>query len=486
MRKTLFVLLIIPIFVTAQGSPKDSLHKEDGIRFETGMLWKDILAKAKVENKPVFVDCYATWCGPCKWMAKNIFTRKEVGDYFNSHFVCAAVQLDKTAGDDQTVKNWYSVADTLHLKYQIQDYPTYLFFSPSGELIHRFTGAMKDGNEFIAKATEAIDTATQFYARISHWEVHRHDSAYLWKAYTAANELGDEGQVKAIGDAYLALQKDLFSKRNLQLIVKFRLLGSSKNEWFQFYVNNAARIDDSLDGVDGIKHYVAWMLRPTIYAEEITYFRAAHKAIYWQTVASNLEKKYPTLKNDIPKLIKDFLDYDITGEIRNAAVKLGLTHSDWNAIVQALKQRYPDYDFRRDLLATEVWYYRREKQWLDCGKAAFALIKHFGKEIDGFDMNNIVWDDLFLHCDNRKYLREASKWIKLAIQKDGESEAYLDTYANLLYKIGYKKKAIFLESKAVETAVKEQVRPEDIKTCRSNLEKMQAGKPTWLGSGTAS
>jgi thiol-disulfide isomerase/thioredoxin len=486
MRKALFILLIIPIFVAGQSSSKDSLSKEGGIRFESGLLWKDILAKAKEENKPVFVDCYATWCGPCKWMAKNIFTRKEVGDYFNSYFVCAAVQLDKTPGDDQTVKNWYSVADTLQQKYNIQDYPTYLFFSPSGELIHRFIGATKDGNEFIAKAAEAVDTATQYYARMNHWEDHRHDSAYLWKAYTAASELGDEGQVRAIGDAYLTLQKDLFSKRNLQLIVKFRLLGSTKSEWFQFYANNAARIDDSLDGVDGIQHYVAWMLRPTVYAEEISSLYAAGKAVYWRSVTEILQKKYPMVNNDLPNLIKILLDYDIDGEIRNGAVKSGTTHPDWNKITQTLRQKYPDYDIRKDLMGCEAWYYRREKQWVECGEAAYTLIKHFGSEIDGYDMNNIVWDNLFLHCDNRKYLKEALKWIKLAIKRDGPSEAYLDTYANLLYKIGYKKKAIFWENKAVETAVKEQASPKDIKTCQLNLEKMRAGKPTWNDSSTAS
>ena len=46
------------------------------------------LEQAKVENKYVFVDCYTSWCGPCKMMAEKILPLKEVGEYMNGKFVC--------------------------------------------------------------------------------------------------------------------------------------------------------------------------------------------------------------------------------------------------------------------------------------------------------------------------------------------------------------------------------------------------------------
>ncbi len=36
------------------------------IHFENGLSWEQIKEKAKAEHKYIFVDCYATWCGPCK------------------------------------------------------------------------------------------------------------------------------------------------------------------------------------------------------------------------------------------------------------------------------------------------------------------------------------------------------------------------------------------------------------------------------------
>ncbi|MDG1903455.1 MAG: thioredoxin domain-containing protein, partial [Schleiferiaceae bacterium] len=60
MKKNLmFYLLLSTAAVMAQ--PK----LEDGIKFEQGN-WANTLAKAKAENKIVFVDAYTTWCGPCK------------------------------------------------------------------------------------------------------------------------------------------------------------------------------------------------------------------------------------------------------------------------------------------------------------------------------------------------------------------------------------------------------------------------------------
>ena len=68
-----------------------------GIEFAHGSTWKEILAKAEKEDKLIFVDAYAEWCGPCKKMAKDVFTQKEVGGYFNANFV--NVKMDMEAGE---------------------------------------------------------------------------------------------------------------------------------------------------------------------------------------------------------------------------------------------------------------------------------------------------------------------------------------------------------------------------------------------------
>ena len=48
-----------------------TVFAQEGIRFEK-IPFKEILAKAKKENKLVFIDAMASWCGPCKMMEKNV------------------------------------------------------------------------------------------------------------------------------------------------------------------------------------------------------------------------------------------------------------------------------------------------------------------------------------------------------------------------------------------------------------------------------
>ena len=59
--------------------------------------WEAIKTKAKQENKPIFVDTYASWCEPCKWMDQNTFSQTTVGDFFNKNYISWKVDVEKGA-----------------------------------------------------------------------------------------------------------------------------------------------------------------------------------------------------------------------------------------------------------------------------------------------------------------------------------------------------------------------------------------------------
>lgn len=86
------------------------------------------LAKAKTENKKVFVDFYTEWCGPCKLMATRVFTDEEVGKYFNEHFVCCKIDAEAEK----------ELADA----YQVDAYPNMVIMDASGKMLKRLKGAM--------------------------------------------------------------------------------------------------------------------------------------------------------------------------------------------------------------------------------------------------------------------------------------------------------------------------------------------------------
>ncbi|MBB2151378.1 thioredoxin family protein [Pedobacter gandavensis] len=91
-----------------------------GIEFEHSS-WSEVLKKAKELNKPIFIDVYTSWCGPCKVMAAEVFTRPEIGAKYNKGFVNFKIDAEKGEG--------IAIAQ----KYEVKSYPTYLFINPADE-----------------------------------------------------------------------------------------------------------------------------------------------------------------------------------------------------------------------------------------------------------------------------------------------------------------------------------------------------------------
>lgn len=116
--------------------------KKDGIQFHRG-TWKEALEKAGKENKLIFLDIYATWCGPCKKLKTNTFSNSRVGKYFNSTFI--NVSLDGEAGDGEILAN----------QYRISAYPSLLFVDKDGNVITRDEGYL-DADELIRMGKSAV------------------------------------------------------------------------------------------------------------------------------------------------------------------------------------------------------------------------------------------------------------------------------------------------------------------------------------------
>ena len=60
--------------------------------------WDAVKSKAVKENRMIFMDCYTSWCGPCKGLAQNVFPHPKVGEFLNSHFVCCKYDMEKGEG----------------------------------------------------------------------------------------------------------------------------------------------------------------------------------------------------------------------------------------------------------------------------------------------------------------------------------------------------------------------------------------------------
>lgn len=150
--KKLLLLSLLLIFVTSSSFAT-------GIEFFHG-TWKEAMQKAADEDKLLFVDAYATWCGPCKRMAKNVFTKDEVGDYFNKNFINLKLDMEKADGI------------TFGKEYPVSAYPTLFFLAGDGTVVSKIRGGQKAAQliEHGKKATKGYDRSGQFEERYAKGE----------------------------------------------------------------------------------------------------------------------------------------------------------------------------------------------------------------------------------------------------------------------------------------------------------------------------
>ena len=90
----------------------------------------EALKKAQQEKKDLFVDFFAEWCGPCKMMASEVFTQKEVGEFFNNRFICVQVDVDTQENKD------------IAKRYNVTALPTMVFISRVGKELRRVQGSV--------------------------------------------------------------------------------------------------------------------------------------------------------------------------------------------------------------------------------------------------------------------------------------------------------------------------------------------------------
>lgn len=105
------------------------LNTTTGISFKELSLdeAKELAAK---EGKLIFLDCFTTWCGPCKWLDANTFVDKSVGSYFNDNYISIKIDMEKGEGIE------------LRKKLEVNAFPTLFLLDSQGNIVHKMVGAL--------------------------------------------------------------------------------------------------------------------------------------------------------------------------------------------------------------------------------------------------------------------------------------------------------------------------------------------------------
>jgi thioredoxin-related protein len=413
MKHLLTLILIAAVFTV----------KAQGINFEQNLTWAQIQAKAKTENKYIFMDVFATWCGPCKEMSAKVFPKQEAGEFINPNFIALKVQMDQTKADDDQVKSWYADAKAIGKQYQVTAYPTVLFFAPSGELAGRAVG-YKEANDLIAEAKQAMANSVESGKLFAQYNKGVRDSALVKGLARLSSKMGQTGNAQKVARQYINSlnEKELFKKENLLFVYEFTT--SSKDKGFELFRKHS----DKMNAVLGNN-------------------------------AAEVKVRGIIGKEEVEPFIKD-----------------KASTPDWKAMETSIKSKY-------GALGLESYYGERmvyaveKNDWANFGKY-YGLYYTTAYSRSKFHINNISWP-VVEHVSDPKVLEIAAKTMKYDIEHFDQNnlQAY-DTYANLLYKAGKKDEAMEWESKAMkieeENASKQNRKPDPV--FAETLEKMKKGR----------
>lgn len=403
-----------------------------GVKFFTGS-WKDVLAEAKRQNKPVFVDIYTTWCGPCKMMAKQAFPDPKVGEKFNANFISYQIDAEKGEG--------ISIAK----RYAVDAYPTSLYVAANGDLIHRVIGygGIKGMLDEADKAIAAANDPNPLSVLEKQYESGKRDADFL------ADYLQKRAQVSMPNgealDAYLKTvpEADWSSDKNLKIISGNLTTANSKGFDFlltrlptmgmtptgreaMMSVQKALQNDfkhaidqkdeTQLDQVIKRNEQLAGFFRPQTPEMKQEAANNYRMRFYQQTKNTD---KYRTLASaEATKLMNVPMD---SVKARNE-----LAYKRF----QAQTAMVPDSVKNRD-------DFKKYAEMMKAGETKQMAMK----------LNNLAWT-YYETISDKNDLNQALTWSAKSLEYDRVG-MYLDTYAHLLSKLGRKAEAIKTQEEAI-------------------------------------
>jgi thioredoxin-related protein len=191
------------------------------INFIEGSL-SDALTKAKEMKLPVFVDAYAVWCGPCKRMDKEVFTEKNVADYFNSHYV--SIKIDMEQGEGPSLSEIYGV----------RAYPTFLFLNENGEAIHKIVGFYRAA-EFLEAAKVASDPEKQIATFNKKYAAGERSPEFLMEYFNLLEDVYDPASAEVL-DQYLSALESWDTPEARYLV--FNAIELTEGSYWEHFVSN--------------------------------------------------------------------------------------------------------------------------------------------------------------------------------------------------------------------------------------------------------
>jgi thiol-disulfide isomerase/thioredoxin len=357
--------------------------KAQGIQFENDNDLQTALAKAGKEGKLVFVDCYTDWCGPCKYLSSKIFPLKEVGEFYNEHFINLSINMEQKPKGVEVSK-----------KYQIKAYPSLLFLDSKGELVHIGVGS-GEANYILELGKSSLDDTKNLKALVAKLKKGNREaetiSAYL---RTYQEQFKKEDLLK---DYFSTISNDeKYSQVSWELFKYY--VNDCENEQFKFFISNRKTYEEKIGKT------------------EVDQKMSGFFAQYLQQYKGNANK-LKIIEDIDPELYKQTI---ILSEFSEAYGQFNQDNTDknkWEILIQKAKQYFSAVESDADIQNTICWMiYENFKTFNDV--EALKSAKLWSKKSVEMKPDVSYINDTYGHIlFELGEIKEAIKYEEIAVEK---------------------------------------------------------------------
>ncbi len=431
-RFSLLLIFFMSVFALQHANAQGVIFRQDD--------WQNVLAQAKSQNKLIFVDIYTTWCGPCKQMDKKTFAEASVGEKFNSKFVNYKLDAEKGFGV------------TLAKRYNVTSYPTCLFIDASENLVYKQEGyltatdILKEADMILANQTDA----KPIYVLDKQYNEGKRDPEFLYEYIAKRSRYPNLDNMPLVEEYVKSLTPiQQSADKTLRLIVNngFKIDGKA----FDILLKYREKAESLFEGgIEKVNQAFSVSINEAFYKAIDT----KNQVMFDKVLAANLKALPNTADrvNDKNKLTF----YLATKEVNKftAAAEQYLDQYVMFVQVESIrKQDLWEYEKMMQVYKTGI------KDSTGIGADLYQNIKKNGKytlaRLTGNELNDVV-KAFYEQVTEKTKLEKAIEWAKRAIELVPNPE-YYHSYAQVVLKLGDKQKALDIEQKAYEIALKEKI-----------------------------
>ncbi|MCS6790910.1 MAG: thioredoxin family protein [Bacteroidia bacterium] len=376
-------------------------------------------ARAKKENKFLWVMVSATWCGPCRVVERKVLKDPSFSEKVKNDYVLLKIYV---SSDDHNTPG----GEELVQKHRVEAFPTFLYLAPGGDLVYRQVGVPSE------VSTGTSEEAVEYFVQ------------KMLSVKRSYGSLAEMQQKFAKGDRTPA-----FLRSYLKMLVAMDNKESEETrKVFEAYIRTVKSI------------YEGWVKDDTLYNALIE-------------LATSEEKPYRSYALGIVESLAKYLspfklmsDYKII-LAKDFAAQLGNDEQNWENVypqiqpyLAKVKATIP---FAEEALLSILWGFGY-KTTDDMDDNLLRTCLRYGeilmskqpqdsaeKRYISEEMDMLGWA-FYKRVDNKDNLKTALKWMEKSISLNTQNWSAWETMGAIRYKLGQKKEALEALEKAISLA----------------------------------